>query len=99
MARVKRGTKRVARRRKILKRAKGYFLTKSKLYQSAKEAVERALRYGYRDRRTRKREFRKLWIQRLGVMECGGATPLPRAEGLTSAPHGPYPATRFPVRG
>lgn len=67
MARVKRGTKRLARRKKILKRAKGYFLTKSKLYQSAKEAVERALRYGYRDRRTRKREFRKLWIQRIGA--------------------------------
>ena len=67
MARVKRGTKRRTRRKKILKRAKGYFLTKSKLYQSAQEAVERALRYGYRDRRNRKREFRKLWIQRIGA--------------------------------
>ena len=67
MSRVKRGTKRRTRRKKILKRAKGYFLTKSKLYQSAQEAVERALRYGYRDRRNRKREFRKLWIQRIGA--------------------------------
>ena len=67
MARVKRGTKRRTRRKKILKRAKGYFLTKSKLYQSAQEAVERALRYAYRDRRNRKREFRKLWIQRIGA--------------------------------
>ena len=67
MARVKRGTKRRTRRKKILKRAKGYFLTKSKLYQSAQEAVERALRYAYRDRHNRKREFRKLWIQRIGA--------------------------------
>lgn len=67
MARVKRGTKRRARRKKYLKRAKGFFLTKSKLYRSAKESVERALRYAYRDRRQRKREFRKLWIQRIGA--------------------------------
>ena len=67
MPRVKRGTKRVARRRKILSRAKGYFLTKSKLHRSAKEAVQRALRFSYRDRRTRKRQFRRLWIVRIGV--------------------------------
>lgn len=67
MPRVKRGTKRRARRRKILKRAKGFFLTKSKLYRSAKESVERALRYAYRDRRQRKRQFRQLWIQRVGA--------------------------------
>lgn len=67
MARVKRGTKRRARRKKILKRAKGYFLTKSKLYQSAQEAVERGLRYAHRDRRARKRQFRRLWIQRIGA--------------------------------
>ncbi len=67
MARVKRGTKRRARRKKILRRAKGYFLTKSKLYQAAKEQVEKGLRYAYRDRRNRKREFRALWIQRIGA--------------------------------
>ncbi len=67
MARVKRGTKRRARRKKILKHAKGFFLTKSKLYRSAKEAVNRSLRYSYRDRRTRKRDFRTLWIQRIGA--------------------------------
>ena len=67
MARVKRGAKRRLRRKKILKRAKGYFLTKSKLYQSAQESVERALRYAYRDRRNRKRQFRQLWIQRIGA--------------------------------
>jgi large subunit ribosomal protein L20 len=57
----------VQRRRKILGRAKGYFLTKSKLHRSAKEAVERALRFAYRDRRARKRQFRRLWIVRIGV--------------------------------
>jgi large subunit ribosomal protein L20 len=67
MARVKRGTKRRARRKKYLKRTKGFFLTKSKLYQSAQEAVNRAERYSYRDRRARKRQFRRLWIQRIGA--------------------------------
>ena len=67
MARVKRGTKRRARRKKYLKRTKGFFLTKSKLYQSAQEAANRADRYAFRDRRTRKREYRRLWIQRIGA--------------------------------
>ncbi len=67
MARVKRGTKRRARRKKYLKRTKGFFLTKSKLFRSAKEASERALRFSYRDRRNRKRQFRELWIQRIGA--------------------------------
>ena len=67
MARVKRGTKRRARRKKYLRRTKGFFLTKSKLYQSAQEAVNRAERYSYRDRRQRKRQFRRLWIQRIGA--------------------------------
>ena len=67
MARVKRGTKRRARRKKLLKHAKGFFLTKGKLYHSAKEAVNRSLRYTYRDRRNRKREYRSLWIQRIGA--------------------------------
>ena len=67
MPRVKRGTKRVARRKKILSRTKGYFLTKSKLHRSAKEAVQRAQRFSYRDRRQRKRQFRRLWIIRIGA--------------------------------
>jgi large subunit ribosomal protein L20 len=67
MARVKRGTKRRARRKKYLRRTKGFFLTKSKLYQSAQEAVNRAERYSYRDRRNRKRQMRRLWIQRIGA--------------------------------
>lgn len=67
MPRVKRGTKRRARRKKILKYTKGFFLTKSKLHRSAKEAMNRSLRYSYRDRRTRKRDYRTLWIQRIGA--------------------------------
>ena len=67
MARVKRGTKRRARRKKYLKRTKGFFLTKSKLYRSAKEAVERGLKFAYSGRKQRKRQFRSLWIQRIGA--------------------------------
>jgi large subunit ribosomal protein L20 len=67
MARVKRGTKRRARRKKYAKRTKGFFLTKSKLYQSMQEAANRADRYSYRDRRNRKRQYRRLWIQRIGA--------------------------------
>lgn len=67
MPRVKRGHKRVQRRKKILRLAKGYRLTRSKLHRSAKEAVDRALRFAYRDRRNKKRDFRKLWIVRVGA--------------------------------
>jgi len=67
MARVKRGTKRRARRKKYAKRTKGFFLTKSKLYQSMQEAANRADRYAYRDRRVKKRQYRELWIQRIGA--------------------------------
>lgn len=74
MARVKRGTKRRARRKKLLKHAKGFFLTKSKLYRSAREAVNRSLRYSYRDRRNRKRDFRTLWIQRIGAAARNNGT-------------------------
>ncbi len=67
MPRVTRGSKRVQRRKKILTLAKGYRLTKSKLHRSARESVERGLRFAYRDRRTKKRTFRRLWIVRLGA--------------------------------
>jgi large subunit ribosomal protein L20 len=67
MARVKRGSKRRARRKKYLKRTKGFFLTKGKLYQSAQEAANRADRYAFRDRRVKKRQYRTLWIQRIGA--------------------------------
>ena len=67
MPRVKRGSKRIQRRKKILGLAKGYRLTKSKLHRSAKESVDRALRFAYRDRRNKKRDFRSLWIVRLAA--------------------------------
>jgi len=65
--RVKRGTKRHNRRKKLLGLAKGYYLSKSKLYKFAKESVEKALVYAYRDRKVRKRDFRRLWIVRIGA--------------------------------
>jgi large subunit ribosomal protein L20 len=65
--RVKRGTHRRDYRHKTLRRAKGYFLTKSKLNRSAQEAVEKALRYGYVGRRLKKRNFRSLWIVRINA--------------------------------
>ena len=67
MPRVKRSTKRSDRRKKILKRASGYFLTKSKLYQAAQEAVERGLKFAYIGRKQKKRQFRSLWIVRIGA--------------------------------
>lgn len=67
MSRVTRGNKRLNRRKKILKLAKGYFGAKRKNYRTAKEAVDRAMLYSYRDRRNRKREFRKLWTIRLNA--------------------------------
>ena len=67
MPRVKRGTKRRNSRTKTLALAKGFFLTKSKLYRAAQEAVEKSLRYGYVGRRQKKRDFRSLWIVRIGA--------------------------------
>jgi large subunit ribosomal protein L20 len=67
MPRVKRSTKRNDRRKKILKRASGYFLTKSKLYQAAQEAVERSLKFAYTGRKQKKRQFRSLWIVRINA--------------------------------
>jgi large subunit ribosomal protein L20 len=67
MPRVKRGSKRREKRKKILRLAKGFFLTKSKLYRSAKEAVDRAGRFAYIGRRRRKRDFRRLWIIRINA--------------------------------
>ena len=67
MPRVKRGTKRNDKRKKILGLTKGFFLTKSKLYRSAKEASQRALKFAYSGRKQRKRQFRELWIVRIGA--------------------------------
>ena len=67
MPRVKRGTHRRASRKKTLRLASGYFLTKSKLYRSAQEAVERALRFAYVGRKDKKRDFRSIWIVRINA--------------------------------
>ncbi len=67
MPRAKRGNKRTERRKKILKLAKGYRGTKSKLYRSAKESVERGLNFAYTGRKLKKRDFRSLWIVRIGA--------------------------------
>jgi large subunit ribosomal protein L20 len=67
MPRVKRGTKRTNKRRRILKLSKGFFGTRKNAYRMAKQAVDRALAYAYRDRRQRKRQFRRLWIARINA--------------------------------
>ena len=75
MQRVKGGPKTRARRKKVLKMAKGYVGGRSRLYRSAVDAVHRALAYAYRDRRARKRDFRRLWITRINAAA--------RAQGLS----------------
>lgn len=67
MPRVKRGTHRRASRKKTLALASGFFLTKSKLYRAAQEAVEKSLKYGYVGRKRKKRDFRSLWIVRINA--------------------------------
>jgi len=67
MTRVKGGTITRARHKKALKQAKGYFGSKHRLYKTAKEQVRHSLMYAYRDRRTKKRDFRKLWITRINA--------------------------------
>lgn len=67
MSRVKRGVRTRARHRKILKQAKGYFGHKSKLFKVANQAVMKSGSYAYRDRKAKKRDFRKLWIQRINA--------------------------------
>jgi len=67
MARVTRGFKARRRRNKVLKLAKGFRGGRHRLYKTATEAVDRALSYAYRDRRNKKRDFRRLWITRIGA--------------------------------
>ncbi len=67
MARVKGGYKTRRRHKKVLKQAKGYYGSRSTLFRTAKESVDRALVYAYRDRKVKKREFRKLWITRINA--------------------------------
>jgi large subunit ribosomal protein L20 len=65
--RVKRGTHRRASRKKTLEQASGYFLTKSKLYRAAQEAVERGLKFAYVGRKNKKRDYRAIWIVRINA--------------------------------
>ena len=67
MARVKRGVVAKARHRKVLKKAKGYYGARRKVFRVAKQAVTKAGQYAYRDRRQRKRQFRALWITRINA--------------------------------
>ncbi len=67
MPRVKRGNKARKRRKKVLKNAKGFFGSRSRLFRPANEAVMKSLDYAYRDRRRKKREFRRLWITRINA--------------------------------
>ena len=67
MPRVSTNVARLRRKNQILKQAKGYFGRRKNLYKTAKEAVERAHRYAYRDRKNRKRDFRRLWIIRINA--------------------------------
>jgi large subunit ribosomal protein L20 len=65
--RIKRGVRARRRKNKVLKLAKGYYGGRSKMLRTAKEAVDKGLKYAYRDRRTRKREFRRLWVIRINA--------------------------------
>lgn len=67
MPRVKRAVTAKKKRRRILKMAKGFFGARSRLIRTATEAVERSMKYAFRDRRARKRDFRKLWIVRINA--------------------------------
>lgn len=67
MPRVKRGTVRRAKRKKLLERAKGFYQTKSKLYRQAKESVDTAGKYAFVGRKQKKRDFRSLWIVRINA--------------------------------
>lgn len=73
MPRVKRGVTTGARHKKVLKRAKGYYNARRKTIKIAKQAVDKAAQYAFRDRRARKRDFRSLWIVRINAAarECG----------------------------
>jgi len=81
MPRVTRGFKARRRRNKILKQARGFRGGKSRLFKTAAEAVDRALSYSYRDRRTRKRDFRRLWIIRIGAAAKNNGTSYSRLIG------------------
>ena len=86
MPRVRRGPKRAQKRRKILKLAKGYYGARSKAHRVAKEAVERAGAFAYRDRRQKKRLFRRLWVARINAGARANGLPYSRLiDGLKKA--------------
>ncbi len=86
MSRVRRGPHRRNKRRRILKLTRGYRGMRGKLYRHAMQAVDRALSYGYRDRRNRKRDFRRIWITRISAASRERGLPYARfAHGLTLA--------------
>jgi|SRR5271169_637889 len=86
MARVKRGVTSHAKHKKILKAAKGYYGRRKNTIRVAKQAVEKAMQYAYRDRKNRKRNFRALWIQRLNAaVREHGLTYSRFIDGLTKA--------------
>ena len=67
MVRVKRGVAAHARHRRVIKQAKGFYGTRNRLFRRANEALLKSLQYAYRDRKTRKRDFRRLWIIRINA--------------------------------
>ena len=86
MPRAKGGYKTRQRRKKVLDLAKGYDGARRSLYRQAKETVERGLKFAYRDRRVRKREFRKLWIVRINAAARENGTTYSRLiQGLAAA--------------
>src|SRR5215213_4799112 len=86
MARVKRGVTNHARHKKVLKAAEGYYGRRKSTIRIAKQAVEKAGQYAYRDRRVKKRNFRALWIQRINAAARGvGLTYARMIDGLTRA--------------
>jgi large subunit ribosomal protein L20 len=86
MARVKRGVTSHAKHKKVLKAAKGYYGRRKNTIRVAKQAVEKAMQYAYRDRKVRKRNFRALWIQRLNAaVREHGLTYSRFIDGLTKA--------------
>ena len=86
MARVKRGVIARARHNKVLKKAKGYYNARRKVFRAAKQAVIKAGQYAYRDRRQKKREFRALWITRISAaVKARGMNYSSFIHGLTKA--------------
>ncbi len=86
MSRVKRGVTNHARHRKVLKKAKGYYGRRKNTIRVAKQAVEKAGQYAYRDRKVRKRTFRSLWIQRINAAaRAHGSTYGQLIDGLKKA--------------